>query len=73
MFATPRKDIIEVHTSSGTTGKPVVSGYTREDIEIWSEVMARGLTMMGVTEDDIILMDTAYSREDSEYIMAPRK
>jgi len=54
MFATPRKDIIEVHTSSGTTGKPVVSGYTREDIEIWSEVMARGLTMMGVTEDDII-------------------
>ncbi|MBC7318476.1 phenylacetate--CoA ligase [Candidatus Bipolaricaulota bacterium] len=54
MFATPRKDIIEVHTSSGTTGKPVVSGYTREDIEIWGEVMARGLTMMGVTEDDII-------------------
>ncbi|MGD9627311.1 MAG: phenylacetate--CoA ligase family protein, partial [Methanobacteriales archaeon] len=54
MFATHRKDIIEVHTSSGTTGKPVVSGYTREDIEIWSEVMARGLTMMGVTEDDII-------------------
>lgn len=54
MFATHRKDIIEVHTSSGTTGKPVVSGYTKEDIEIWGEVMARGLTMMGVTEDDII-------------------
>ncbi len=54
MFAVPRKEIIEVHTSSGTTGKPVVSGYTREDIELWSEVMARGLTMMGITEDDII-------------------
>ncbi|MGC9516375.1 MAG: phenylacetate--CoA ligase family protein [Methanomicrobiales archaeon] len=54
MFAVPRKEIIEVHTSSGTTGKPVVSGYTEKDIEIWSEVMARGLTMMGVTDDDII-------------------
>ncbi|MBC7101465.1 MAG: phenylacetate--CoA ligase [Methanobacteriales archaeon] len=54
MFAVPKKEIIEVHTSSGTTGKPVVSSYTREDIEIWGEVMARGLTMMGVTEDDII-------------------
>jgi len=54
MFAAPKKKIIEVHTSSGTTGKPVVSGYTKKDIKIWSEVMARGLTMMGVTEDDII-------------------
>ncbi|MGB9845646.1 phenylacetate--CoA ligase family protein [Methanothermobacter tenebrarum] len=54
MFAVPKKEIIEVHTSSGTTGKPVVSSYTKEDIEIWGEVMARGLTMMGVTEDDII-------------------
>lgn len=54
MFATPKREIIEVHTSSGTTGKPVVSGYTKEDIKIWSEVMARGLTMMGVTEEDII-------------------
>ena len=54
MFAVPRKDIVEVHTSSGTTGKPTVSGYTRGDIEIWSEVMARGLSMAGVTDDDII-------------------
>ncbi len=54
MFAVPRSEIVEVHTSSGTTGKPVVSGYTREDIEIWSEVVARGLTMMGLTEDDVI-------------------
>ena len=54
MFAVPRKEIVEVHTSSGTTGKPTVSGYTKKDIEIWSEVMARGLTMFGATEDDVI-------------------
>ncbi len=54
MFAVPRKEIIEVHTSSGTTGKPVVSGSTKKDLELWSEVMARGLTMMDVNEDDII-------------------
>jgi len=40
--------------SSGTTGKPVVAGYTRHDIEIWSEVTARALTMAGTTKDDII-------------------
>ncbi len=54
MFAVPRREIVEVHTSSGTTGKPTVSGYTKGDIKIWSEIMARGLTMFGVTEDDII-------------------
>jgi phenylacetate-CoA ligase len=54
LFAVPRKEIIEVHTSSGTTGKPTVSGYTRGDIEIWGEVVARALTMCGATKDDII-------------------
>jgi phenylacetate-CoA ligase len=54
MFAVPQREIVEVHTSSGTTGKPTVSGYTRGDLEIWSEVMARGLSMAGVDEDDII-------------------
>lgn len=54
LFAVPRREIIEVHTSSGTTGKPTVSGYTRKDIEIWGEVMARALTMCGATKDDII-------------------
>ncbi len=54
MFAVPRKEIIELHTSSGTTGKPTVSGYTKKDIGIWSECMARGLTMFGATEDDIL-------------------
>jgi len=54
LFAVPRKEIVEVHTSSGTTGKPTVSGYTRKDIEIWGEVVARALTMCGATKNDII-------------------
>lgn len=54
MFAVPSDDIVEVHTSSGTTGKPTVSGYTKLDIEIWSEVMARALTMAGATKKDVI-------------------
>ena len=54
LFAVPRKQIVEVHTSSGTTGKPTVSGYTRKDIEIWGEVVARALSMCGATKDDII-------------------
>ena len=53
-FAVPRREIVELHTSSGTTGKPTVSGYTRRDIEIWGEVMARALAMCGATKDDII-------------------
>lgn len=54
LFAVDQKDIVEIHTSSGTTGKPTVSGYTTEDLDTWGEVMARGLTMMGIDENDII-------------------
>jgi phenylacetate-CoA ligase len=54
MFAVPKSDIVEVHTSSGTTGKPVVAGYTRNDIELWSDAMARALTMAGASRDSII-------------------
>ncbi|MEG3224902.1 MAG: phenylacetate--CoA ligase [Methanobacteriales archaeon Met13] len=54
MFAVPSDDIVEVHTSSGTTGKPTVSGYTKRDIELWGEVMARALTMAGATKKDVI-------------------
>jgi phenylacetate-CoA ligase len=54
MFAVNQQDIVEVHTSSGTTGKPVVAGYTKKDIDIWSEVMARTLTMAGAGKDDVI-------------------
>ena len=54
MFAVHGDDIVEVHTSSGTTGKPTVSGYTEKDIDIWSEVMARALSMAGATRKDVI-------------------
>src|SRR5438309_2098259 len=41
MFAVPREQLVRVHASSGTTGKPIVVGYTQADIDIWSDVMAR--------------------------------
>jgi phenylacetate-CoA ligase len=54
MFAVPMQDIVEVHTSSGTTGKPVVAGYTLNDINMWGEIIARALTMAGGGKDDIV-------------------
>ena len=54
LFAVDKKEIIEIHSSSGTTGKPVVSGYTEKDLDIWSEIMARGLSMMGFNSEDTI-------------------
>ncbi|MFP4015337.1 MAG: phenylacetate--CoA ligase family protein [Chitinispirillaceae bacterium] len=48
------RDIVEIHTSSGTTGKPVVDAYTQGDIDLWSEVMARTLSMGDVTKEDIV-------------------
>ncbi|MEI7905388.1 MAG: phenylacetate--CoA ligase [Candidatus Firestonebacteria bacterium] len=54
MFAVPMEEIVEIHTSSGTTGRPVVMGYTLGDIELWSEVMARSLTMAGCVKSDIV-------------------
>ena len=41
MFAVPRDQIIRIHASSGTTGRPTVVGYTREDLDIWTDVVAR--------------------------------
>ena len=60
MFAVPLSEIVEIHSSSGTTGKPVVMGYTKNDIEVWKEVMARSLTMIGVTKEDIIQIAYGY-------------
>lgn len=60
MFAAPLSEIVEIHMSSGTTGKPVVAGYTLQDIEIWSEVMARCLTMAGATKNDIVQVAYGY-------------
>lgn len=54
MFAVPDDDIVEIHTTSGTTGKPTVSGYTQNDIELWGEVVARALVMAGGDKKDKI-------------------
>jgi phenylacetate-CoA ligase len=54
LLAVDKSDIVEIHTSSGTTGKPVVDAYTQNDIDIWSETMGRTLSMGGATRDDII-------------------
>src|ERR1700759_1549302 len=47
MFAVPREKLVRVHASSGTTGKPIVVGYTRADIGVWSDVMARSIRAAG--------------------------
>jgi len=54
LFAKPMEEIERLHASSGTTGKPVVAGYTRNDIEIWSEVMARTLGCANCTKKDVV-------------------
>jgi phenylacetate-CoA ligase len=54
MFAVPMADVSEIHASSGTTGKPTVVAYTRNDLTVWSEVMARSLACAGATRDDVI-------------------
>ena len=54
MFAEPMSNIVEIHASSGTTGNPTVVAYTKKDIELWSDVMARSLACIGGTSEDII-------------------
>lgn len=54
MFAVPLSEIVRIHSSSGTTGKPTVVGYTRNDIDSWAEVMARSLVSGGATREDVI-------------------
>ncbi|MBQ8787213.1 MAG: phenylacetate--CoA ligase [Oscillospiraceae bacterium] len=60
LFGTPLKDIVRIHASSGTTGKPTVVGYTKNDIENWSDCMARLVTAAGATSDDIVHIAFGY-------------
>ena len=60
MFAVPMKQIVRLHASSGTTGKPVVGGYTRRDLDNWSTCIARLLTMAGATDEDIFHVAFGY-------------
>lgn len=59
-FAVPLSEIVRIHASSGTTGKKTVVGYTRSDIERWSEVMARTLVSAGATKESVIQVAYGY-------------
>lgn len=59
-FAVPLSEIVRIHASSGTTGKPTVVGYTRKDITTWSDLMARTLTCGGATKDSVIQVAYGY-------------
>ncbi|TMC71384.1 MAG: phenylacetate--CoA ligase [Chloroflexi bacterium] len=54
LFAVPRKDVVRLHMSSGTTGRPVVTGYTRHDLALWAECMGRVMEYAGVTSNDVV-------------------
>jgi len=60
MFAVPMEEVIRIHSSSGTTGKPTVVGYTANDINTWSEVIARTLGCAGATRKDIVQVCYGY-------------
>jgi phenylacetate-CoA ligase len=60
MFAAPMREIVRVHSSSGTTGQVTVVGYTRGDIERWGDLMARTLVCAGATPDDIVQVSYGY-------------
>lgn len=60
LFAVPQEEILRVHASSGTTGKPIVVGYNQHDLEIWSEVVARSFTAAGLSNKDKIQVSYGY-------------
>ena len=60
LFASPLNEVVRLHASSGTTGKPIVVGYTKEDVDVWDEVVARSLVGYGVTDADIVQVAYGY-------------
>jgi phenylacetate-CoA ligase len=60
LFAAPLDEVVEVHSSSGTTGKPVVAGFTRTDLETWAELVCRMAVMAGVRQDDVAQVSFGY-------------
>ena len=60
LFAVPMKDVVRVHASSGTTGKRIVVGYTKDDLAMWDDCVARVMTAAGVTSDDIVQVAYGY-------------
>ena len=60
MFAVPMEDVVRLHASSGTTGKQIVVGYTRRDLEIWADICARALVAAGATKSDKVHVSYGY-------------
>jgi len=60
MFSAPRREIVRIHASSGTTGNPTVVGYTRKDLTTWAELVARGMAMTGMDQNDTIQVAYGY-------------
>ncbi|MBQ3355765.1 MAG: phenylacetate--CoA ligase [Clostridia bacterium] len=60
LFAVPMKDVVRIHASSGTTGKQIVVGYTKKDLDIWADCCARALTAAGCTDEDIVQVSYGY-------------
>ena len=60
LFAADKKDIVRIQGSSGTTGKPIVSGYTQNDVDVWTEMMARTLTAGNADQDSIVQVCYGY-------------
>lgn len=60
LFAVPLKQVVRLHASSGTTGKPIVVGYTRNDLDVWAECIARIATGVGVTAEDVAQVTFGY-------------
>jgi phenylacetate-CoA ligase len=60
LFAVPLREVVRVHSSSGATAKPLVAGYTRQDLRSWRQLVARVLTAGGVTADDVVQVTLNY-------------
>jgi len=60
LFASPRRDVVRFHASSGTTGKPTVVGYTRNDLDNWTLSLARAMTSIGLGEEDVVQVSNTY-------------
>ncbi len=60
MFATPLRDVVRIHASSGTTGKPTTVGYTQNDIDMWAHVAARTLAGVGASDEDVVQVAYGY-------------
>ena len=60
LFARPMKEMVRIHASSGTTGKPTVVGYTKHDLDLWSDCVARIAAAAGATDEDIVQISFGY-------------